>query len=83
METVVSDIWDEIKRYINVVDRDEAAELVVSILIDNDCDVADIRDAFGSDRNIKNALANYKDSPDNEIQDDDEDEWLESLDDED
>ena len=33
-ETVASEIWGELKRYVNTVDRDEAAEAVVAILID-------------------------------------------------
>jgi hypothetical protein len=41
------------------VDRDEAAETVVSILIDNDYDVDEIRDAFKGDSDIKRALAAY------------------------
>lgn len=56
---LVSVIWDEIKRYINTVDRAEAAENLVGILIDNDVDAEDIRRAFVGDKDIKNALANY------------------------
>lgn len=56
---VVSEIWGELRRYINTVDRDEAAETVVSILIDNDYDVDEIRDAFKGDSDIKRALASY------------------------
>ncbi len=33
---VASEMWSELKRYVNTVDRDEAAETVVAILIDND-----------------------------------------------
>jgi hypothetical protein len=56
---VASEIWGELRRYINTVDRDEAAETVVSILIDNDYDVDEIRDAFKGDSDIKRALAAY------------------------
>ena len=69
----VASVWSELKRYINVVDRTEAAETVVGILIDNDHDAEEIRLAFRGDKDIKNALANYLD--DNE--DEDEDEELE------
>ena len=60
-ETVASEIWGELKRYVNTVDRDEAAEAVVAILIDNDSDVEDIRTAFKGDADIKRALAVYLD----------------------
>jgi hypothetical protein len=56
---VASEIWGELRRYVNTVDRDEAAETVVSILIDNDYDAEEIRDAFKGDSDIKRALAAY------------------------
>ena len=59
---VASEIWTELKRYVNTVDRSEAAETVVSILIDNDCDVDDIKDTFKGDSDIKRALTVYLDN---------------------
>jgi hypothetical protein len=61
-ETVASEIWSELKRYVNTVDRAEAAETIVSILIDHDSDIEDIRDAFKSDSDIKRALTVYLDN---------------------
>jgi uncharacterized protein YfcZ (UPF0381/DUF406 family) len=69
------EIWDELKRYINTVDRDEAAETLVSVLIDNDADAADIKNVFKSDSEIKRALASYlQDHADDYEEDEDEDE---------
>lgn len=73
-ENVVSEIWGELKRYINTVDRSEAAETVVQILMDNDCDAEDIRDAFKSDKDIKTALTSYLDNDNDYAEDEDEDE---------
>ena len=56
IESVAGEIWGELKRYVNTVDRAEAAETVLSILIDNDCTVDDIKDAFKGDSDIKRAL---------------------------
>jgi hypothetical protein len=53
------EIWDELKRYVNPQDRDEAAETLVSVLIDNDCDAADIKSVFKNDSGVKAALASY------------------------
>ena len=53
------EIWDELKRYVNSVDRDEAAETLVSVLIDNDCSADDIKAVFKSDNEIKRALTSY------------------------
>ena len=74
---VAAELWGELKRYVNTVDREEAAESVVSILIDNDYDADDIRDAFKGDADIKRALTGYLDNNDTleeDIEDVDEDE---------
>jgi hypothetical protein len=70
------EIWNEIKRYVNVVDRDEAAETLVSVLIDNDIAADEIKETFKSDSDVKRALAHYlkdlEDDDDEEDQDDDD-----------
>ena len=61
------EIWSELKRYINSVDRDEAAETLVAVLIDNDGAADEIRSVFKKDTDIKRALASYlKDNADDE-----------------
>lgn len=76
---LAKEIWDEIKRYVNTVDRDEAAETLVNVLIDNDADADEIKETFKSDTEIKRALAHYlkdheEDSDDEDDEDYDEDE---------
>jgi hypothetical protein len=56
---LASEIWNELKRYVNTVDRNEAAEVLVSVLVDNDCAPDDIRVAFKGDTDVKTALASY------------------------
>lgn len=73
-ELVASEIWSELKRFVNTVDRNEAAETIVSILIDNDSDVDDIRDAFKGDADIKRALTAYLDNDKDYSEDDEEEE---------
>jgi hypothetical protein len=78
-EIVISEIWSELKRYVNTVDRADAAETIVSILIDHDSDVDDIREAFKGDSDIKRALTVYLDNDrdyaeDAEDEEDEEDE---------
>jgi hypothetical protein len=68
------EIWDELKRYVNPQDRDEAAETLVSVLIDNDCDAADIKSVFKSDSGVKSALASYLKDHAEEEEDEEEDE---------
>jgi hypothetical protein len=74
-ELVANEIWSELKRYINTVDRAEAAETVVSILIDHDSDVEDIRNAFKGDSDIKKALTEYLDN-DKDYTEEDEEELI-------
>jgi len=72
-ETVAAEIWGELKRFVNTVDRSEAAETVVQVLMDNDSDVEDIRTAFKGDTDIKRALTAYLDN-DKDYSEDDEEE---------
>jgi hypothetical protein len=65
------------------VDRGEAAETLVAVLIDHDEDVEDIRDAFKHDSDVKRALTAYLDNDksyedediDEEIDEDIDDDW--------
>jgi hypothetical protein len=70
----MSDIWDEVKLFIGTTDRVEAAENLVSILIDNDYDVSEIRSSF-TDPDVRRCLANYDvnepEEDDEEIYDED------------
>jgi hypothetical protein len=70
---VASEVWNELKRYVNTVDRQEAAETLVAVLIDHDEDVEDIRDAFKHDSDVKRALTVYLDN-DKSYEDEDVDE---------
>ena len=72
---VASEIWSELKRYINTVDRTEAAEVLISTLVNYDEDVEDIRDAFKGDSDIKKALVAYLDNDQDEEEDDVEEEY--------
>jgi len=80
-ETIASEIWGELKRFVNTVDRADAAETVVQILMDNDSDVDDIRDAFKGDSDIKRALTAYLDNDKDYTEDDVESEEDEDFDD--
>jgi hypothetical protein len=79
------EIWNELKRHINIVDRQEAAENLVSVLIDNDVDADDIKTSFKSDSEVKRALTSYlKDHPvDAEDDEDYDDDDYDDSDDED
>ena len=67
------EIWDELKRYVNTVDRDEAAETLVSVLIDNDADADEIKTVFKSDSEVKKALTSYLKDHEEDEEDEDDD----------
>jgi hypothetical protein len=65
------EIWDELKRYVNTVDRNDAAETLVSVLVDNDVGADEIKETFKNDSEVKKALAHYlKDHEEDEDEDD-------------
>lgn len=83
---LVKEVWSELKRHINSVDRAEAAETLVSVMIDNDVDVEDIRSVFKNDADVKRAVTSYikdhetEDEDEEEDEYDDEDDWEEEED---
>ena len=74
------EIWTELKRYVNTVDRNEAAETMVSVLIDNDVDADDIKEVFKGDSDIKKALANFIKDHDTEESYEEDDEYRDDED---
>jgi hypothetical protein len=76
---LAKEIWDELRRYVNTVDRSDAAETLVSVLIDNDAAADEIKEVFKTDSEVKRALVSYLkdheeiDEQDNDYDDDDED----------
>jgi len=71
---LAKEIWDELRRYVNTVDRSDAAETLVSVLIDNDASADEIKEVFKTDSEVKRALTSYlKDHEDIDEQDDDYD----------
>jgi hypothetical protein len=73
------DIWNELKRYISTVDRGDAADSLVSVLIDNDYDAEQIRSAFKSDSDIKRALQSYLDDTEEDLDEEEEDDYDDSY----
>jgi hypothetical protein len=74
------EIWNELKRYVNAVDRDEAAETLVAVLIDNDADADEIKSVFKTEPDIKRALTSYlknheEDEDDEDLHEEDEDDY--------
>ena len=69
------DLWSELKRYVGAVDRTDAADALVNLLIDHDYDADDIRSAFKGDSEVKRALEVYIDDLDTDDDEEIEDEY--------
>lgn len=71
---LAAEIWTEVKRYVNSVDRSEAAETLVTVLIDNDVSAEEIKNSFKGDGDVKRALAEYLKEEEN-LEEEDEDDY--------
>ena len=61
---LVQESWHELRKFINTMDRSDAAEGLVSVLVENGVAAKDIHTAFGSDSDIRAALSLYLDVED-------------------
>jgi uncharacterized protein (UPF0305 family) len=66
---LASEVWAELKRYVNPQDRNEAAETLVSVLIDNDIDADEIKTTFKNDSDVKKAVTSYLKDHEEEVDD--------------
>lgn len=78
---LAKEIWTELRRYVNTVDRDEAAECLVNVLIDNDVGADEIREVFKSENDIKRALTHYLKDHEEDFEDDEDEDYDPELDD--
>jgi hypothetical protein len=76
---VAHDIWQELKGYISTPDREDAADVLVNVLIDNDYDAEQIRSTFKGDTDIKRALQSYLDDHEEDLEEEDEDDYYDKY----
>jgi hypothetical protein len=74
---LVAAAWEELKRYIGPLDRTEAADALVNLLVDSNYDADEIRDSFKGDAEVKKALQGYLDDHDDEEEINDDDDYAE------
>ena len=75
----VAEVWDALRGHIDLNERIEAADTLVNLLIDNNYEADDIKDAFRGEKEILSALKNYvsEHEVDDEYEEDEDydDEW--------
>jgi hypothetical protein len=69
--TFIREVWDALRNHMDVSDRNDAADSLINLLIDNNYESEDIKDAFRSDKEILTALKDYIE--DQEVEEDYED----------
>ena len=77
----VAEVWESLISHVDLNDRAEAADTLVNLLIDNDYEASDIKEAFRKDKEVITALKEYTDQIEEEYEEydddteSDEDEW--------
>jgi len=68
----VREIWNVLKEYIPVKEKQEAADHLISLLVDMDFPDSDFQSLVRSDRHLEDAAQDYLEDEDDE---DEEEEW--------
>lgn len=75
----VAEVWDALRSHIDISERKDAADTLVSFLIDNNYEADEIKESFRGEKEILNALKDYvsEHELEEEYEEDDyeEDEW--------
>ena len=75
-----AEIWDALRTHIDFNDRNDAADTLINLLIDNNYEASDIKNSFKNDKEVLKALKGYTDQQDGEEyeeydEDEDQEEW--------
>jgi hypothetical protein len=76
----VSEVWDALRSHIDLNERTDAADSLINLLIDNNYEPEDIKEAFRGDKDLLGALKYYLEQHDvdeevEEDEDDQDEEW--------
>ncbi len=71
---LIHEIWKVVRPSLETGDVDEAAEMLVNYLVDNDYDTADIKSTFKRDAAIQEALSFFVEKPDDGLYHEEEEE---------
>lgn len=69
---LISEVWDALRGHIDLNDRNDAADALVNLLIENNYEAEDIKEEFRGDKDISIALKYYAQQHDYEEDDDEE-----------
>ena len=78
---LVAEVWDALHSHLDFNERGNAADVLINLLIDNNYEAQDIKDAFSADKLMLSALKEYVSF--HETEDETEDEYEDEIDDSD
>lgn len=76
----VAEVWDVLRGHIDMNERKDAADTLINLLIDNNYEADEIKDAFRGEKEILTALKDYVSEHETEEEyeeeyEDEEDDW--------
>ena len=77
----VAEVWDALRSHIDFNERSDAADTLINLLIDNNYEADDIKDAFRGDKEVLSALKGYaeehniEDDYEEDEEDEDQEDW--------
>lgn len=69
----VNEVWDALRSHIDFNERSEAADSLINLLIDNNYEPEDIKEAFRGDKEVLSALKGYLEQHEDELEYEDDD----------
>lgn len=79
--TVIAEVWRALKFEIDASNLNDAAESLVNILIENDYETSEIKEAFRRESEVMDALRDYNLQYEDEEFEEEEEEFDEDIDD--
>mgnify|MGYP000547138933 CR=1 FL=1 len=70
---IIAEVWDALRLHIDLNERVEAADTLVTYLMENNFEASEIKSAFRGEKEIATALKYYVDSHDHEDEEEDDD----------
>ena len=70
---LIAEVWDALRPHVDSNERKEAADTLVNLLIDNDYEASDIKEAFRGHKDVLNALKFYAEQHEEEDDEDEDD----------
>lgn len=56
---LICEVWDAMRSHIDLNERNEAADTLVNLLVDNNFEADEIKEAFRGEKEVLTALKNY------------------------